>query len=222
MQKVLQQRLFLTSRLDGCTSGVVIFAKSSAVSEAFNAAWRQKQVQKYYKVLSQQRVSLGLMEHSFRRKSKSHVDAKPTLLRNYSEELCVGVDEADVAREWQRCALTVHSCTPLAGMDMHESDVELLTGRTHQVRLQFAASSAPIHLDTRYTPVAGMLDEEDNDGSKLFGPEPKGPIGLHCASLEFEPNTVVLPSGIPLEKQFSLTYKASTPWWSSSRVNLRC
>jgi hypothetical protein len=93
--------------------------------------------------------------------------------------------------------------TSLPGL--HECEVELVTGRTHQIRLQFSALSAPIFGDTRYTPVAGRLDQPEGefgtladgqsgadsqseqrwgDGSALFGQEPRR-IGLHCACLSF-------------------------------------
>lgn len=59
---------------------------------------------------------------------------------------------------------------------LYESDITLLTGKTHQIRLQLSAIGAPIIGDTRYQPVSGLLDEGDHtewgNGMQLFGSDP--------------------------------------------------
>ena len=76
---------------------------------------------------------------------------------------------------------------------LFEVRLRLITGRTHQIRLQLSAAGAPLVGDTRYIPVAGMLDDTDDtdaegeqhgNGSALFGPEPDR-IGLHCESTSY-------------------------------------
>jgi len=44
-----------------------------------------------------------------------------------------------------------------------EVEVKLLTGRTHQIRLQLSAEGAPLVGDSRYEPVAGLLDNSHLD-----------------------------------------------------------
>ena len=107
-------------------------------------------------------------------------------------------------KEWQRVQLVVNNCHRitddrydkyLVGLEdsqqhdsnkdpsigsitnvLYESDITLLTGKTHQIRLQLSAMGAPIIGDTRYQPVSGLLDEGDHtewgNGMQLFGPDP--------------------------------------------------
>ena len=56
----------------------------------------------------------------------------------------------------------------IGGSGLFECEIRLVTGRTHQIRLQLAAIGASILGDTRYSPVEGLLDtteeDEGNDG----------------------------------------------------------
>lgn len=100
---------------------------------------------------------------------------------------------------WKLAELNVLSCQKLqveafqeisATIDMeektedeiYECEVELITGRTHQIRLQFSASGSPVVGDTRYKSVAGLHDTGEDDAVINFGPDPSK-IGLHCSKL---------------------------------------
>jgi 23S rRNA-/tRNA-specific pseudouridylate synthase len=341
------KQLYLSSRLDACTSGIMPFSKDAETSARLNKVVSGRDIGKIYKVLCRKPVPLGVLRHCFRRKSKRHDNAKPTLLREYDDRLVsstsaavVSDDEGIVAsagtkgstsisssknslelvqpqsgtaagkssrsgsaaktgRVWQLAELEVLSCRKLdahelcdallkgeehqgedqqltsvptsttfsptpksntlgslrkektrslrsrliqrrssrwmestsasdvehnqqrdkddvvtaaaankqqqqeeeEGQEYYECEVELVTGRTHQIRLQFAAIGSPILGDSRYEPAAGMLDDTGDvdeflvdvfakerpfsdssnrstsssigDGSHLFGPEPK-------------------------------------------------
>ena len=118
----------------------------------------------------------------------------------------------------------------------YECKVHLITGRTHQIRLQFANIGAPILGDTRYYPVRGLSDEGSNtttvwgDGSGLFGPEPKV-IGLQCHELtlpkalvtSLQPNPSGSSSSSTSNARSSITmtsltdgslaFRSGLPWW---------
>lgn len=141
---------------------------------------------------------LDTMVSTTRSTSRRHSNAKPTLLKNFDNDSSTSwLDNDSDEINWQIAELTVLSCRPLSsssevdlkafpcssispgspGRDvLYEWDVQLLTGRTHQIRLQFAALGCPVLGDTRYEPVAGLLYEgpfsTHGDGSRLFGREP--------------------------------------------------
>lgn len=215
---IIDSKYFVSSRLDACTSGLTPIPDSLPVASALSAEIADRRVRKFYKVLckSPKPVPLGILRHCFRRKNQKHSNGKPTLLREYDEDLLAppSAVSKQIGAEWQLAELEVLSCNKidksslsLQYLDIYEAlktfhgsdamngsdgyyecDVELFTGRTHQIRLQFAALNAPIVGDYRYEPVRGLLDEGSDspwgDGSALFGPEPRI-IGLQCHKLEF-------------------------------------
>jgi 23S rRNA-/tRNA-specific pseudouridylate synthase len=96
-----------------------------------------------------------------------------------------------------------------AGDDVvYEVEIELVTGRTHQVRAQLAALGFPILGDTLYAPMAGYLhDEGEGEGdlvdvdarethaSELLekGVVPDWPVALHAASLRWDDKLFAAP-----------------------------
>jgi hypothetical protein len=74
---------------------------------------------------------------------------------------------------------------------LYEVTVQLLTGRTHQIRAQLAAIGAPILGDVMYEPLAGALVPAEGPAADelLAGVRAaaivENPIGLHAASLEW-------------------------------------
>jgi 23S rRNA pseudouridine955/2504/2580 synthase len=148
--------LELVHRLDRDTSGCLLVAKKRSSLRQLHTAFREGHIRKiYYALLSGQwkggnrEVALPLMtEH--REGGERHVrtgaDGKPALTRFFPQ------------RRYENAVFT---------------EVELLTGRTHQIRVHAAAIGHPVAGDTRYgssaeAPPAGLR--------RLF---------LHAGKLEF-------------------------------------
>lgn len=171
----------ITSRIDSCTSGLLVFARTSPASAYYHGAMRENRIQKLYKTLTTEPTKVGVYKHLYRKQGSipgKHRNAKPTLLKEYPT---VGYYTDELDPVWVPAELEILNCQPYKISDssrrrLYESYVKLITGRTHQIRLQFSAIGAPILDDSRYEPVRNLFHSEisdsHGDGSSLFGKEP--------------------------------------------------
>lgn len=130
----LQQELFITHRLDVPTSGLLVVAKNREFLPLFNHLLASRGVKKIYRARVQgMNLKEGFfthyMEPSPRAPKVVHSEAQPT---------------------WQECRLRVFDIQNLTELNEQEVRVELLTGRTHQIRAQLSALGAPICGDVMY------------------------------------------------------------------------
>ena len=141
-------------RLDRPTSGVVLFARTSKALERMNKQFRDKETSKTYWVITEGKPNQdkGTLRNYLKKNEKQN--------KSYVYDQSVqGAKEA------------VLHYTVLASSDnYHLLDIQLETGRHHQIRAQLAAIGCFVKGDVKY-------------GAKR--PNKDGSIGLHARKLAF-------------------------------------
>ncbi|BBN16676.1 hypothetical protein MPTK1_7g08400 [Marchantia polymorpha subsp. ruderalis] len=230
----LERPLCITHQIDNGTEGCVVLAKTEEFSSKFHELMRSKKMKKVYRALTVGPVPVGRMIHYMRPDRHS-----PRLLSLGSHE------------KWQRCEMEVISCKQVPWPSpstmkkygvkscgwkeqpyAYEITLELLTGRTHQVRLQCAAVGSPLLGDSMYIPAViarlnspdidpclSVLEVEDErswignikdrrDGGPMerwlaaHGREPECAIGLQAFQLCWDDDGHIFE------------FEAGSPWWS--------
>lgn len=124
----------LIHRLDRPTSGVVVFAKTSKALSRMNAIFEKREViKKYYAIVA---GTPKIKEEEL----KNHL--KKNQQKNKSFVVARHVNGAKEARLRYRLKATSERYSLL--------EVELFTGRHHQIRVQLAERSMPIKGDLKY------------------------------------------------------------------------
>lgn len=146
--------LGVVHRLDRPTSGIVIFAKTSKALERLNKMLREKEIKKTYLAVVQNKEipKKNTLIHYLRKNPKNNkaiVFSKPT-------------------ENSKKAILHYKTKAELDHYNVLEVDLE--TGRHHQIRAQLAAIKAPIKGDLKY----GAKRSNKNGG-----------IHLHAYKIEF-------------------------------------
>lgn len=144
----------VTHRLDRPVSGVVVFAKTSKALERMNEIFRKGEVDKRYWALVENRPAAdsGELHHYLLRNEKQN--------KSYPYDLPkVGAKEAILKYEFLK-----------ATQRYFLLEVELITGRHHQIRCQLAAMGCIIKGDLKY-------------GARRSNPD--GGISLHARKISF-------------------------------------
>ena len=146
--------LGLVNRIDRPTSGIVIFAKTSKALSIMNEILRNREIQKiYWLIISNKFASNnGKIEGWFRKNSKQN--------KSYFFESQV-TNSKFGSLSYKKLKTLDNYCLV---------EVELITGRHHQIRCSFSELGYPIQGDLKY-------------GSKRSNKD--GGIYLHSRSLEF-------------------------------------
>jgi 23S rRNA pseudouridine1911/1915/1917 synthase len=146
--------LGVTHRLDRPVSGVVLFAKTSKALTRLNEMFRNQEVKKTYWAIVKERPEQpeGRLEHY--------------LVRNEKQNKSVAYEKerSDAKKAALSYRLIAHSDT------YYLLEVQLETGRHHQIRCQLAKMGCPIKGDLKY----GFPRSNPNGG-----------ISLHARSVEF-------------------------------------
>lgn len=174
----LNQNIFVTHRLDMGTSGLLILAKNKQTQSQINSQLKEGQIKKQYRALVHgTSVPTGELVH--------YMEPSPRAPKQVSMEKHAG---------WAACHLKILDQTEISN-DFSEVTIELITGRTHQIRAQLSSSGFPIVGDLAYGSSIRLADYEK--------------ICLQAFSLEFsisesEKKTISLSevpwSGLPLLK----------------------
>ncbi|CAM8940226.1 unnamed protein product [Rhodiola kirilowii] len=220
----LNEPLKTTHQIDNCTEGCVVFARTKEFCSVFHGKIKEKTVSKQYLALASAPVPTGVITHYMR-----PINAAPRIV---SEDFIKG---------WPVCRLEVLECkkVPWPHSDIenkyyvedsgwpsqkyaYECRINLLTGRTHQIRAQLTACGAPIVGDSMYMPAAiaemthpglnpygkstkNYKSERDRMESidewiLRHGKEPGVAIGLQASQISWD-------NGVHV-------YSAGSPWWT--------
>lgn len=178
------QVLYPVHRLDAGTGGLMILAKNAAACTKLTGFFAGGRVRKcYYAIVESpglpDRGSYTDFLYHDRQKNKSYL--VKTLRKGVKEASC----------EWQKVESTEES-----GRRVHLVRIELHTGRTHQIRVQFASRGMPLLGDRRY------------------GSEQKDlPLALWASGLSFPD-----PSDPGKNLSFSVSPPDTEPWLLFSHV----
>ncbi|KAK1426567.1 hypothetical protein QVD17_15243 [Tagetes erecta] len=220
----LTNPLRTTHQIDNCTEGCVVLARTADYCSVFHKKIREKQVKKLYLALAAAYVPSGVMTHYMRPVKRS-----PKVVSE------------DVIKGWNLCQLEVLECRrvpwPNALVEQkyeiddidwpnkefaYECKINLLTGRTHQIRAQLAARGAPIVGDSIYMPAA--MAELASPGLNPFGKYGKqfeSEIDRESAAEEWaakhgkEPRVAIALQACQISwDEGDHFYEAGPPWWA--------
>jgi 23S rRNA-/tRNA-specific pseudouridylate synthase len=226
------QQLYITSRIDQPTEGVVVLGKNVEFVRRFNAAMLSGSIGKRYRaavfvdpsrdVMSEEML-VGDVKHcalvKFRAKQLPVMtlvvdeDVDGTVLCHVIIRSVVPLSQEDTEKLQEMYGVT--------DKDVYELDIQLVTGRTHQIRCQLSALGLPIVGDTLYGPLCdaelrrALQHRDDLDrfragiGNKRIVSEPQS-IALQAYSLHFDDGEI-------FGQQGEVTFTVDTPpWWRDS------
>ncbi len=130
------ERTFIPSpvhRLDRNTTGLVVFGKNSPALRTLSSMLRENGVRKFY-----QTIVVGALSEELHLKGKLHKDPAANKSRVFDEEDPRGKPIETIVR-------------PIyTGTEYSVAEVELVTGRSHQIRAHLQSAGYPLICDAKY------------------------------------------------------------------------
>ncbi|HMX39046.1 MAG TPA: RluA family pseudouridine synthase [Saprospiraceae bacterium] len=163
-------------RIDRPVSGAVLLARTDKALSRLTELFRRQQVHKTYWALTEKapRPQADTLRHHLLK------DEQRNVVKAFAE-----------ARAGSKESLTRYEWAGQVGR-LHLLQVQPLTGRPHQIRVQLAAIGCPIVGDLKYGAAA---------------PLPDASIGLHCRSMQFEHPVQRIPMHV-------LAPPPPADWWA--------
>ena len=152
LSMAIGQKLFITHRLDSLTEGLIVYGKNSVFVNGFNIQLQKKLITKKYVALVE--TTEKLPNHLVH-----YMEQSPRAPKKVSQVATEG---------WDFCELKIEQQKILERFSWIR--INLLTGRTHQIRSQVSEVGAPIIGDKLY-------------GSQIVEDENK--IALRAQEIEF-------------------------------------
>lgn len=147
------QTILITHRLDVATSGLLVFAKNLEAQNLFHACLQNRKIKKVYQALVKNPgPAVGLYQH--------HMLKTEWAPKSVTDK---------AGPETQECLMKVLKSEPFG--DVTRLEIELLTGRTHQIRAQLSFMGFPILDDQLYLTGSNRHPDER--------------ISLRCVELSF-------------------------------------
>lgn len=136
-EKEFSQNFYVTHRLDVATQGLLVLAKNKPAQSLMNTKLMKNEVTKHYRAqVSPAKTSVGLPLGEI----VHYMEPSPRAPKKLSPVELYG---------WQQCRLRILNQQTLEN-GMLLAIIELITGRTHQIRAQLSALGFPILGDVAY------------------------------------------------------------------------
>lgn len=158
VKNILNVKLHPVHRIDKPAAGLIVYAKNGNTMNRLSGMIQQNQIQRTYLVVTKKADinATGTMTHFLSHQPKSN----KTLVHS------------DPFKNFKSASLTYRILERLDNYMLWE--IELLTGRTHQIRAQLAAIGCPVRGDVKY----GARRSIENRAIMLFSYAWKIPAGI--------------------------------------------
>lgn len=139
------EQLYVTHRLDIATSGLIFFARTKDAQRKFNELLVNRKVKKLYRTfVSGEYLGEKTLTH--------YMKPSPRAPKQVSIHEHLG---------WHECRLRITAQKFFSITNQTELNIELLTGRTHQIRAQLATEGHPVIGDRLYGDSTRLAEDHD-------------------------------------------------------------